>query len=332
MSPAGAPRPAGRGRAVPPDPAPVIPARPADAGAAVSGPAAEHGPKAPGPRATAVAGPAGAVSVTPERRTAVAVTVVTITRTRPALLARALASAQTQSPPGGFEHLVVADDCEDTHALLRGRELPGNVRWLLAGRGPGEVSGPGRSSRLRNMAVRISESPWIAFLDDDNEWEPDHLTSLLECARRTGHRAVHSQLRMFHPDGTPYLEQLDPWTADEDAARAEYARMRARGVVAPGTCVRRDRLDPLGAPDPVVSVDTGEWLLARELLLRMPFRDDFDAADEAARTGEDDKLAADLRRAREPVSCTGLPTLRYYLGGYSNNFASAFDPTFSWRA
>ncbi|MCS0634960.1 glycosyltransferase [Streptomyces sp. LP05-1] len=281
---------------------------------------------------SAVAGPGSAASVAPGRRTAVAVTVVTITRTRPALLARALASAQAQSPPGGFEHLVVADDCDDTHALLRGRELPGNVRWLLAGRGPGEVSGPGRSSRLRNMAVRVSESPWIAFLDDDNEWEPDHLASLLACARRTGHRAVHSQLRMFHPDGTPYLEPLDPWTADEDAARAEYARMRARGVVAPGTCVRRDRLDPLGTPDPVVSVDTGEWLLARELLLRLPFRDDFDAADEAARTGEDDKLAADLRRAREPVSCTGLPTLRYYLGGYSNNFTSAFDPTFSWRA
>ncbi|MFE7115222.1 glycosyltransferase family 2 protein [Streptomyces sp. NPDC057654] len=268
----------------------------------------------------------------PERPVAAPVTVVTITRTRPELLARAVRSAQRQRPPGGFEHLIVIDDCLDTYRSLRDLpEPPANVRWLLAGRGPRDVSGPGRSSRLRNMAVRIVRSPWVAFLDDDNEWESGHLESLLECAARTGHRAVHSQLRMVKADGSPYLETRSPWSEDEAEGRAEYERLRAKGVVEPGSCVRRDRLDPLGVPDPVIEVDTGEWMLARELLLEVPFRDDFDARDEADRIGEDDKLAMDLRARREPVSCTGLPTLRYYLGGYSNNFSFSFDSTFSWR-
>ncbi|RLU87463.1 SpcF [Streptomyces griseocarneus] len=262
----------------------------------------------------------------------VLVTVVTITRTRPELLARALRSVQGQKIHAPFEHIVVLDDCDASYRSLREcGPLPANVRWLLVSRGPGDVSGPGRSSRLRNMAVRISEAPWIAFLDDDNTWEPDHLDSLLECAARTGHRAVHSHLRMLNRDGTPYLEQRDPWARDPEEGRAEYARMRAKGVVRPGTCVRRDRLDPLDVPEPVVSVDTGEWLLARELLLEVPFTDDFDVDDEARLIGEDDKLAMSLRERREPVSCTGRPTLHYHLGGYSNDFTRPFDATFSWQ-
>ncbi|WP_344121230.1 glycosyltransferase family 2 protein [Streptomyces blastmyceticus] len=274
--------------------------------------------------------------MSPSERTkggpAVLVTVVTITRTRPGLLARALDSVREQRLDAPFEHLVVIDDCHDTYLSLREREpLPAGVGWILAGRGPGDVSGPGRSSRLRNMAVRVSRAPWIAFLDDDNTWEPDHLAGLLECAARTGHRAVHSHLKMFNKDGSPYLEQRDPWARDPAQGRAEYARMRARGVVEPGSCVRRDRFDPPGVPDPVVSVDTGEWLLARELLLEVPFTDDFDARDEAELIGEDDKLARSLRERGEPVSCTGRPTLRYHLGGYSNDFSRPFDATFSWR-
>lgn len=263
---------------------------------------------------------------------AVLVTVVTLTRNRPHLLERALRSVQRQDLDAPFRHLVVIDDCHETYTFLRSREpLPANVRWLLAGRGPGDVSGPGRSARLRNMAVRASRAPWIGFLDDDNEWEPDHLSSLLECAGRTGHRAVHSHLRMLNADGSPYLEPREPWARDPAEGRAQWARMRAKGVVSPGGCVRRDRLDPPGTEDPVVSVDTGEWLLARELLLEVPFRDVYDAHDEAESIGEDDKLAMDLRARAEPVSCTGRATLRYYLGGYSNNFSLPFDPTFSWR-
>ena len=260
------------------------------------------------------------------------VTVVTLTRNRPRLLARALRSVQRQDLDAPFRHLLVVDDCHETYLSLRAADpLPGNVRWLLAGRGPDDASGPGRSARLRNMAVRASPSRWICFLDDDNEWEPDHLGSLLECARRTGHRAVHSHLTMLNADGTPYLEPREPWARDPAQGRAQWERMRTKGVVAPGTCVRRDRLDPPGAADPVVSVDTGEWLLERDLLLDVPFRDVYDAHDEAESVGEDDKLAMDLRACGEPVSCTGRATLRYYLGGYSNNFSLPFDPTFSWR-
>lgn len=260
------------------------------------------------------------------------ITVVTVTRARPHLLTRAMQSVRDQYYAGEMEHLIMVDDCDATYTFLRQRSpLPGNVRSVVVSRSVTDVSGPGRSSRLRNLAVRISNARWIAFLDDDNEWTREHLISLLSCARRTGHRAVHSQMVILNPDGSPYLEQRSPWSRDPTSGRIEYARMLAAEVVTIGSGVRRDRLDPPGTPDPVVSVDTNEWLLARDLLLELPFRDEFNAADEAALIGEDDKFAVDLRARGIPVSCTGKPTLRYYLGGYSNNFSVPFDPTFRWR-
>ncbi|MER7014996.1 glycosyltransferase family A protein [Saccharopolyspora sp. NPDC000359] len=258
------------------------------------------------------------------------VTVVTITRTRPELLARAMESVQEQDLDRPFEHLVVVDACPDSYRMLAARSWPDRTRWLVVSRTSTERSGPGRSSVLRNMAVRISDARWIAFIDDDNEWEPDHLSSLVACAERTGSRAVHSHLQMRYRDGRPYLEQRDPWIRDPAAAAAHHADLVRKGVVVPGSCVWRDRLDPPGTADPVVSVDTGEWLLARDLLLEVPFCETFTARDAANAIGEDDKLAAALHERGEPVASSGRPTLIYHLGGYSNDVSEPFDPTFSW--
>jgi hypothetical protein len=94
--------------------------------------------------------------------------------------------------------------------------------------------------------------------------------------------------------------------------------------------VFKDRADPLDHPDPVRSVDTSAWLLARSLLLEIPFRDDFTDLDGETRTGEDDKLLADLINRREPIACSHKATLRYYLGGYSNNRNETFGGPFVW--
>lgn len=259
------------------------------------------------------------------------VTVITLTRLRPKLLERAIESVLAQDCDATVEHLVIVDHCPETCKALDRLKLPPNVRWELMLRQPWECSGPGRSSRIRNEAVRMSRSRWIAFLDDDNYWDPDHLQSLLDCARSTGCRAVHSHMRLVHPDGRPYLDRRFPWCRDEREAVRLYAELCDRGVFTPGSNVVRDRADPLGHPDPVRSVDTGEWLLNRSLLLQFPFRDDFSEEDEYEVVGEDDKLLADLVAARVPVACTRKATLIYSLGGYSNNFAELPDASFAWR-
>ena len=159
----------------------------------------------------------------------------------------------------------------------------------------------------------MTDAEWIAFLDDDNEFESNHIASLLECAEATGCRAVHSHMQMFHRDGRPFLEAGNPWCSDPDEASKEYEWMVSRGVRTPGSNIIRDSMNPQDHSP----VDLGEWLLRRTLLLEIPFCTEYSADDLLVGKHEDDKFLEELVAREERVACTGKPTLSYYLGGYS---------------
>jgi glycosyltransferase involved in cell wall biosynthesis len=255
------------------------------------------------------------------------VTVITLTRRRPLLVQRAIRSVRGQRTGHAVSHLVLVDDCPETAAALApvaaGRP---DLEVVPMSREPREGSGLARSSRLRNLGVRRAASRWIAFLDDDNEWEPGHLQSLVECALASRVRAAHSHVSVLNEDGTPYLEPAWPWARGEAEARRLYREYVAKGICAPGSNVIGDRPDLLDPP-----VDTSAWLLARQLLLEVPFTERFTRRDAEGLVGEDDKLFQALVGRREPIACTRRATLRYYLGGYSNNPAAVTaDETFTW--
>jgi Glycosyl transferase family 2 len=61
---------------------------------------------------------------------------------------------------------------------------------------------------VRNVGIRLADSEFVAFLDDDNEWEPEHLATALAALRSTepdrrGRRlaGVYTALRRVLPDG-----------------------------------------------------------------------------------------------------------------------------------
>ena len=247
------------------------------------------------------------------------IAVVTLTRRRPHLLRRAISSVAAQVCSVPSLHFVAIDDCPPTAAMLEScSDLPRNFDFALLPREPLDRSGPARSAILRNACVRRLAVDWISFLDDDNEIEPDHLESLWRCAHATGCRAVHSWLHMFHSDGRPFLDEMDPWTRDPEAAREKFRRMVTLGVRSPGSNLFRDRADPKGAENPVRTVDTSAWLLRRDLLLEAPVPEQYSDSDWETMTTEDDKLLAQLIERGEPTACSRRATLRYYLGGYSN--------------
>ena len=254
------------------------------------------------------------------------VTVITLTRRRPTLVQRAIRSVRAQRTEHAVHHVGLIDDCPDTHAVLAAAagHYP-ELEVLYVPREPHEVSGPGRSSRLRNLGVRRSADPWIAFLDDDNEWTADHLQTLVACARAEGARAVHSHVSLVNPDGSPYLQPRWPWARSDAEAEQIYRDRVAKGICVPGSNVVRDRPGPHDEP-----ADSSSWLLARELLLEVPFEEHFSQSDAENLIGEDDKLFWALTSKGEPMSCTRRPTLRYYLGGYSNSAGGRTAETFAW--
>lgn len=57
---------------------------------------------------------------------------------------------------------------------------------------------------VRNVGIRLSDSEFIAFLDDDNIWKPEHLSAAVS-ALEGGADLIYTAIRRLKPDGT----QLD---------------------------------------------------------------------------------------------------------------------------
>jgi hypothetical protein len=88
---------------------------------------------------------------------------------------------------------------------------------------------------VRNVGIRLARSPFVAFLDDDNTWEPEHLaTALGALEARPNERkyrldAVYTALRRVTPDGREMDILSVPY--DRRAAR-ERAFLDANAFVA----------------------------------------------------------------------------------------------------
>lgn len=48
------------------------------------------------------------------------------------------------------------------------------------------------AARNRDAALRLASSTWVAMLDDDDTWLPQHVKALLDCAEETGADYVFS--------------------------------------------------------------------------------------------------------------------------------------------
>lgn len=240
--------------------------------------------------------------------------ILTVTRNRPEALLHAIRSVCAQECGAVLTHLVVVDDCDATCQSLTALVAPPqHLCWRFLPRGPEDVTGPRRCAQCLNCGVRMLDTDWIAFLDDDNEFEPSHIASLLETAQQSGCRAIHSYMKMYHANGHPFIDERNPWCGDQDEAASEFRWMVARGVRSPGSNVVRDSIDP----DDHSPVDLGEWLLRRDLLDEIPFQTEYSDNDLEIGRHEDDVFLETLIERAEPVACTGKATFRYYLGGYS---------------
>ena len=58
---------------------------------------------------------------------------------------------------------------------------------------------------VRNVGIRLTRSRYVAFLDDDNVWEPDHLERALAVLDTPGAPdGIYTALRRVLPDGTDH--------------------------------------------------------------------------------------------------------------------------------
>lgn len=123
-------------------------------------------------------------------------TAIVPTLDRPADLERCLRSLQATAP--GFEAVIVADQGDSS--ALRGLVESAGARYLhLEQRG---------LSRARNAALKLADTPWCYFPDDDCTVAPDLLTEVgAALARNPQARFVAA--RVLTPEGHAVLAGMD---------------------------------------------------------------------------------------------------------------------------
>ncbi|WP_406388492.1 glycosyltransferase family 2 protein [Streptomyces sp. NBC_00211] len=119
------------------------------------------------------------------------VATVIATHRRPDALRAAIRSALAQTVT---DQVVIAVD--DGAGLP---ELPADPRLFAVSLARNTAT----AGVVRNVGIRLTRSRYVAFLDDDNLWEPDHLEQALAVLEPGGGPdAVYTALRRVLPDGS----------------------------------------------------------------------------------------------------------------------------------
>ena len=103
------------------------------------------------------------------------VSVIIPTRNRPQLVHRAIASVLAQTFQD-FEIVVVVDGEDPATVVSLSSIGDARLRWFVCEESVG-------GAEARNVGVRMATSPWVALLDDDDEWLPSKLEDQLAEAK-----------------------------------------------------------------------------------------------------------------------------------------------------
>jgi glycosyltransferase involved in cell wall biosynthesis len=130
------------------------------------------------------------------------VSVIVPTHNRPELLVAALRSILAQTFQD-FEIIVVNDAGLDVGSWIRLLNEPERIRLLRHQRNRGLAA-------ARNTGIKAARGKYIAYLDDDDLFYPNHLAVLVETAEASGHAVVYSngiQAKYSQRDGQVVAER-----------------------------------------------------------------------------------------------------------------------------
>ncbi|MBI3393343.1 MAG: glycosyltransferase, partial [Nitrospirae bacterium] len=188
------------------------------------------------------------------------VSVVIPTRNRPETLVRAVESACRQTYER-VEVVVVNDGGEDVGDRVVGAGGGRQVRYVSLGENRGQAA-------ARNAGIRAAKGEYIAFLDDDDEYLPDHVDVLAAAIRKSGKEVVYSDARrIVLEEGTGREIESDvPFSEDFDGDRLQVCNYIPLITV----MVRKEALEAVGGFDESMRI-LEDW----DLLIRLSVRGGF---------------------------------------------------------
>jgi glycosyltransferase involved in cell wall biosynthesis len=180
-----------------------------------------------------------------------------------------------------------------------------------------------RVARLRNVALAFAREGYVCFLDDDNSWSSDHLSSLHSLIKASNCEAVHSWRQLVDADGKPWVPTTFPWGHDPERKRILFDAFVEAGLMDRSSNVLRDSANIIVDGEEIASIDMGAWLFHRPIVDSIRFETEYSDWEIENSITEDDKLLATIKARKIPLECTRNPSLLYRLGGYSNRRAAS---------
>jgi len=182
------------------------------------------------------------------------------------LLDRAIPSVQAQQYTN-HQHIIVSDGPDPglaeklTSSLLLDRHDDGTLRspmsWYVHDQLPEHADGKHWGNPARKHALRMvsPEAEFIAYLDDDDAYRPDHLALHVQALLHTPHAGFSISQMMVHNN----------WGAAPEIIGTSNHEMKAGHVGTPMIVHRRELLQVAGWGDDHIQEDwnlVGAWLNA----------------------------------------------------------------------
>jgi glycosyltransferase involved in cell wall biosynthesis len=213
------------------------------------------------------------------------VSAVVPTLDRPQLVERAVESIDAQEY-SNVEIIVVDDSTYDGQQPPSFEDIDANLEYIHS-------ENPAGLSSARNRGIREASGKFVAFLDDDDVWEPDKTAKQVKTLQAKRANLCTSWRYMVGSNGA--VESV----AGTDVEGNVVRKLLCRNVVGPpsGVLVSRHVLDDVGEFDE----DFGLWE-DREWYLRVAQEYDIVSVHEPLlryATDTPDKMSGDLRKVRE---------------------------------
>lgn len=190
------------------------------------------------------------------------VSVIVPTYNRPELLHRAIRSILNQTYRN-IEIVVVNDAGADVESILHPLNARGNIIHIRHPHNKGLAA-------ARNTGIRAARGKYIAYLDDDDIYFPEHIGRLVTALEGADYRVAHTEAVRSHQEkrGDRYVEteRTTPYTTD-----VTHDGLLVRNLV-PVLCVMHEKacLDDVGYFDETLPTHE-DWDLWIRLSRRYPF-------------------------------------------------------------
>jgi glycosyltransferase involved in cell wall biosynthesis len=119
----------------------------------------------------------------------------------------------------------------------------------------------GRPSVVRNRALELAKGQFVAFLDDDDIWQPNKIERQVEALRSQPHAGFsYTDARLIHSDGVTTDPVLKP---EQRLGGAIFSALLLDCFIVPSTIlIRKDLLDRVGLFDETLAIteDYDLWL------------------------------------------------------------------------